>query len=98
VENDLGEYSQVHAAPALDVMRLEIESKKDREYHWVVHHVEKPLSVGFEEHAYAEAPARAAVADRTWLYDAAHKNLEVRVRVKAGEDSIIVLTFAGAAK
>ena len=40
LEGDIAEYSQVHAAPALDIMRLEIESKKDRDYQWVVHHVE----------------------------------------------------------
>ena len=39
LEGDIAEYSQVHASPALDFMRLEIESKKDRDYQWVVHHV-----------------------------------------------------------
>jgi hypothetical protein len=29
------------------------------------------------------------MADRTWFYDAARKNLHVRARVKAGEDCII---------
>jgi kumamolisin len=32
--------------PALDIMRLEIESKKDRDYQWVVHHVERPVERG----------------------------------------------------
>jgi len=89
LEGDLGEYSQVHAAPAVDVMRLEIESKKDRDYQWVVHHVEKPASVGFEAMQYAEAQSVAAMSDRSWFYDAASKNLHVRVRVKAGEDCIV---------
>src|SRR5437016_1799982 len=40
-------WTQVHAAPAGDVMRLQIESKKAREYEWVVHHVERPAKVGF---------------------------------------------------
>jgi hypothetical protein len=31
--------------------------------------------------------------DRTWFYDAARKNLQVHVRVAAGEDSIVNLTF-----
>lgn len=36
-EPDLGEYTQVHAAPAGDFWRLEIESKVDRTYKWIVH-------------------------------------------------------------
>ena len=58
LEGDIAEYSQVHAAPALDFMRLEIESKKDRDYQWVVHHVEKPAGVEFEDkpHLIARLP------------------------------------------
>ena len=52
LEKDIGAYTQVHAAPAADIMRLEIESKKDRDYQWVVHHVEKPAEVGFEDQKY----------------------------------------------
>ena len=47
-------WTQVHAAPAADVMRLEIESKKAREYQWVVHHVERPVKVGFEGAVFRE--------------------------------------------
>jgi hypothetical protein len=93
LEGDIAAYSQVHAAPALDIMRLEIESKKERDYQWVVHHVEKPKSVGFEEKQYREVAELAGMKDRTWFYDAAQKNLHVRVRVKADEDCIINLNF-----
>jgi len=89
LEKDIGEYTQVHAAPAADIMRLEIESRKDRSYHWVVHHVERPSEVGFEEKKYQPVSAAGSLADRTWFYDAAQKNLLVRVRVAAGEDSIV---------
>ena len=54
LEGDIAEYSQVHAAPALDIIRLEIESKKDRDYQWVVHHVERPSGVEFEDRKYQE--------------------------------------------
>ncbi len=81
LEKDLGEYTQVHAAPAADVMRLEIESKKDRDYEWVVHHVERPTKVAFEDRLY------------TWTYNAELKNLFVRVSVKAGEDNVIHVTW-----
>ena len=93
LEKDLGEYTQVHAAPAADIMRLEIESRKDRDYQWVVHHVERPADVGFEERKYRSVASLAELADHTWLYDAALKNLIVRVRVKAGEDNIVNLSW-----
>jgi hypothetical protein len=70
-------------------MRLEIESKKDRDYQWVVHHMERPASVEFEDRKYKEVASFAALADRTWFYDSRQKNLHVKVKVKAGEDCII---------
>ena len=85
LEGDIADYSQVHASPALDFMRLEIESKKDRDYQWVVHHVEKPSGVEFEDRKYQEVGKLADLADRTWWWDNANKNLHVRVKVKAGE-------------
>jgi hypothetical protein len=33
------------------------------------------------------------VTDRTWFYDARHKNCHVKVKVQAGEDCIINLNF-----
>jgi hypothetical protein len=93
LEGDIAEYSQVHAAPAADIMRLEIESRKDRDYQWVVHHLEKPSAVEFEDRKYSQAPDLNALADRTWFYDSARKNLHLRVKVKAGEDIIINLIF-----
>ena len=89
LEDDPPDYSQVHASPALDFYRLQIESKKERDYQWVVHHVEKPAAVGFEDAKYREVPQQAQLGDRSWWWDAALKNLHVRVRVKAGEDCIV---------
>jgi alpha-glucosidase (family GH31 glycosyl hydrolase) len=89
LEKDANAWTQVHAAPAADAMRLEIESKVARDYEWVVHHVERPSSVGFEERKYAEAASREAMAAPGWFYDAALKNLHVRARVEAGEDRVI---------
>jgi hypothetical protein len=72
-------WTQVHAAPAADVMRLEIESKKGREYVWVVHHVTRPLSVGFDGRALP------------WTYEG--ENLRIPVKVAAGADSIVNVAF-----
>jgi alpha-glucosidase (family GH31 glycosyl hydrolase) len=93
LEQDIGEYSQVHAAPAADIMRLEIESKKARSYQWVVHHVDRPASVSFEQRVYREAASAGALVNGTWFYDAASRTLHIRVDVKAGEDNIINLGF-----
>lgn len=76
-ENDGADWTQIHAAPAGDEMRLEIESKVAREYQWVVHHVDRP-----EE-----------VAGHTWNYDARRRQLQVRVRVGKREDSVINLVW-----
>jgi hypothetical protein len=93
LEAGIGDYSQVHAAPAADIMRLEIESKTARDYQWVVHHIEKPASVGFQNAKYRAVPSPAAMPDRTWFYDAPRKNLHVRVLVKADQDSIVNLAW-----
>jgi len=93
LESDPDDWTQVHASPAADIMRLEIESKKARDYQWVVHHIERPSEVGFEDRKYRQVRSGSAIEDRTWFYDAAHKNLQVRVRVAAGEDCIINLSF-----
>jgi hypothetical protein len=93
LEGDIAEYSQVHASPALDFMRLEIESKKDRDYQWVVHHVERPSSVEFEDRKYREVGQSGDLTDRTWFYDARQRNVHARVMVKAGEDCIINVNF-----
>jgi alpha-glucosidase (family GH31 glycosyl hydrolase) len=93
LEEDIGEYTAVHAAPSLDVMRLEIESKKERDYQWVVHHIDKPASVGFEDQKYKLAAAPGQMADRSWYYDAAQRNLQIRVHAKAKADTVIVIEF-----
>ena len=93
LEGDIAEYSQAHASPALDFIRLEIESKKDRDYQWVVHHAARPASVDFDGHQYREAAALKQLEDRTWFYDPALKNLHVRVNAKAGEDVIANVNF-----
>jgi hypothetical protein len=76
-EPDSEEYSQVHASPAGEYVRLEIESKRGRDYEWVVHHAERPTMVSTEN----------------WRYDNANHLLRVRCRAEAGEDKIINLTM-----
>ncbi|HTX39873.1 MAG TPA: hypothetical protein VME43_32870 [Bryobacteraceae bacterium] len=89
LDNDALDWTQVHAAPAADVMRLEIEAKSQRTYQWVVHHVERPGTVSFEEHRYQEAPSLARLAAGAWFWDAARRNLHIRLRAEKGQDAIV---------
>jgi hypothetical protein len=55
--------------------------------------VDRPASVGFEQLKYAPAAGAGQMADHTFFYDAAGRNLHIRVHVKAMEDSIVNLAF-----
>ena len=45
-EAGIGDYSQAHASEALDIWRVQIESKVARRYEWVIHHLhDKPLRI-----------------------------------------------------
>ncbi|MBY0503311.1 MAG: hypothetical protein K2X03_05360 [Bryobacteraceae bacterium] len=80
-ESDLSQWTQLHASPAGEYLRLESETKVSRDYEWIVHHVSKPVSVESE-------------AKVTWRYDEALKNLHVRHHAAAGSDVIVNLRFA----
>ena len=93
LENDVEEWTQVHAAPAVDGMRLEIEARAPRTYRWVVHHVERPASVGFEERRYNEAMTLDGLAPGAWYWDSARKDLHVRLHAERGQDAIVNLAW-----
>jgi len=94
LESDNQEWTQVHASPAGDEMRLEIEAKKTHDYQWVVHHIERPKEVRVVAGEAPAPPHRAGESPAPpWFYDAAHKNLNVRVHVAAREDSILNVIF-----
>ena len=92
-ESDLGEYSQVHAGPAGDFMRLEMESKKDRDYEWVVHHLDRPHEITAGETTYLPVEIRERLRPGSWFYDAGNKNLHVRALAAANADVIINIAF-----
>jgi hypothetical protein len=70
--------TQVHAAPSADYLRLEIESRIDREYVWVVHHV--PEAVKVEPKA-------------DFSYDPAQRTLRVPASAKQDSDIIFNITL-----
>ncbi|MBZ5585250.1 MAG: hypothetical protein LAQ30_24205 [Acidobacteriia bacterium] len=89
LETEVNDWTQIHASPAAEIYRLQIDSKVARDYQWVIHHVERPSTVGYQEIRYGEAGTQKELSDRTWFYETAKKNLHVRVRVNAGESSVI---------
>jgi hypothetical protein len=92
-ETDQQEWTLIHAAPAGDIIRLQIEAKAKHDYQWVVHHADRPASVGFGDVKYKQSPSLAELHNRSWFYDAAQKNLHVRTTVNTGEDRIINIEF-----
>jgi hypothetical protein len=94
IEPEVGEYSQFHAAPVGDIMRVESESKIERTCEWILHHMDtKPKTVGESNAPYREVSSRGELVPGTWFYDAAQHNLHLMLHVKAGEDRIVNSTF-----
>ena len=92
-ESDLGEYSQVHAGPAGDFLRLEIESKKHRVYEWIVHHLDRPRRIAAGAVEYAQVDRPNGLHPGAWFYDGRNKNLHVRMTGRAGADEIVNIAF-----
>jgi hypothetical protein len=89
------DYSQMHAAPAGDLMRLEIESRKDRYYEWILHHVDRPRKVVASGVEFAEAAnkQRLRLQPGGWFYDSPTGNLHVWMLGSAGKDDIVTISF-----
>jgi len=93
-EPQAGDYSQAHAGPAAGVYRVEMESKVDRNYEWVVHNMDKPKSVEQVESGplagtQAAGPARPGM----WRYDAADRTVHIGIHSPAHSDVIVNLRF-----
>ena len=70
------QWTQAHAAPNGDYLRAEIESKVERDYEWVIHHVARPL----------EVDSKSKV---DWRYDEKLGNVHIRLHAAAGGDEIV---------
>jgi hypothetical protein len=88
-ESEKRDNSQFHAAPAGDFTRVEIESMVSRNYEWVIHHTNRPVSVEGAK----PVRQRAALQPGTWWHDKARNDLHIMLRVEAGEDSIMNISF-----
>jgi alpha-glucosidase (family GH31 glycosyl hydrolase) len=90
LEEDLSDYTQLHASPAVETVRLEIESLKDRDYEWVVHHTgpcKRVAQVGGAE--FREGKSHAELAPGRWFHDRTLDNLHVRTQARAGEHHVV---------
>lgn len=92
-ELEQGEITQVHASPAGDYLRLEIEERHGREYEWVIHNIRRPVSIESQgarlpQHPDSNLPVGA------WRYDTIRSNLHLRVRLQAGESIIVNCAFS----
>lgn len=92
-ETELNDISQFHAAPSADFMRVEIESKRDRIYEWIIHNVTPPKSVMQGETTFVNAAGEAAMKAGAWRFDEASRNLHVRMDGPAGADRIVNIRF-----
>jgi alpha-glucosidase (family GH31 glycosyl hydrolase) len=93
IEPDSGDYSQFHAAPAGEYFRLEIESLADRDYEWVVHHVEPVREVRRGSAVFSEVGKASLLRPGSWFYDGASRNLHVQVHAPAGDDVVVKIAF-----
>jgi alpha-glucosidase (family GH31 glycosyl hydrolase) len=92
-EEEVEGISQVHAAPADEFLRLEIESLRERTYEWIVHHAPVCRRVMLGETELARVGARARLAPGTWYYDVARERLYVMVRAAARGDEIVNISY-----
>jgi alpha-glucosidase (family GH31 glycosyl hydrolase) len=92
-EPDVQEYTQLHAAPVLDLMRLEVNAKVGRSYEWIVHHMPSPSKVITREIEQTQVKERRLLRPGAWYYDAARQNIHICVEVPAGQTAITNMTF-----
>ncbi len=92
-EPDVSDHTQLHASPAGDYYRFEIESKVDREYEWVAHHLPAPGQVARGDRVFPRAESKEKLRAGTWFHDRTAGNLHIRVRAAAGEDVIVNVSF-----
>ncbi len=92
-EPDTGDYTQFHAGPAGDAMRLEIESQKDRLYEWVVHHVPEVREAVSSDVKLNRAGSLKELRYGAWYYDQKAGNVHVRLRAGKGSDSVVYINF-----
>jgi alpha-glucosidase (family GH31 glycosyl hydrolase) len=92
-EPDIEENTQFHASPVGEEYRLEIETRVDRTYEWIVHHLARPAVVKDERNTFREVRAITELRPGLWFYDSARRNLHVMLEAAKGSDRIVNISF-----
>jgi hypothetical protein len=92
-EPELEDISQFHAAPAGDFVRVEIESKVERTYEWVLHHTKAPRRVFEDSAEYTAAKSRDQFRAGTWWHDPQKNDLHIMLKTEAESDRIVNVAF-----
>ena len=87
------ENSQFHAAPAGDLIRVEVETQVLRTYEWVIHHTKAAREVAEASSVYQRVMDRAMLKPGTWWHDAVQNDLHVMLRAETGSDRIVNISF-----
>lgn len=95
-EPEIDQITQVHAGPAGDFLRLQIEERQGRAYEWVVHNVARPTGVASGARALREGDPGRTLAAFQWRYDATQKNLHIRLETRKDDDLIVSVAFRSA--
>lgn len=93
LEPERGAYTQFHAAPSGELIRLQIESVESRMYEWVVHHVPQPREVKSGGKLYKRAKELKDLQPGGWYYDPMAETIRIRARVAAGQDHVAYIGF-----
>lgn len=88
-EPAVNDYSQFHAGPSADFIRVESESKIARTCEWILHHTAKPKSVGETGKPFRVVTSLDALKPGTWFHESSTGNLHIAVSTAAGEDHIV---------
>jgi hypothetical protein len=92
-EPELEDISQFHAAPAGDFLRVEIETKVDRTYEWVLHHIKPPSRVFEDSGDYNFAQDREGFRAGSWWHDEKRNDLHIMLKAEADSDRIVNVAF-----
>lgn len=96
-EPEIDAIAQIHAGPAGDALRLQIEEKTGRTYEWIVHNVSCPAEVARDGKPIQNAAPRTDLASSQWRYDGDRRNLHIRLDARVGEDIVLHVSFPAAA-
>ena len=92
-EPEVERNSVFHAAPAGDDVRVEIETRLQRNYEWVLHHTSAAKEIIDNLGPYEKVRYNSEFRPRTWWHDDERNDLNIFLRPEAGSDHIVNIMF-----